>query len=126
MPISFKIEDKIGTFTSIGDVEIEQGILVLKDGLSQMEKSGLSPVFLFDLSQSTENRSIKELQLIAALIHERLPNSCIALLVTTEVSYGLSRMFSTFAASLDMEATVFRDRNECKAWCSARTLLSTS
>ncbi len=123
MPISFRIEDKIGTFTSVGDVAIEQGILVLEDGLSQMEESRLTPVFLFDLTRSTENRSTEELQLMAAIIHERLPNSCMALLVTTEVSYGLSRMFSTFAASLDMEATVFRDRDACRAWCIARTLL---
>ena len=126
MPISFSIKDRIGTFTNIGDVEMAQGIAVLEEGLTQMAKSDLTPVFLFDLSQSTENRSVEELQLIAATIHERLPNACMALLVTTDVSFGLSRMFGTFASSLNMEASVFRDRDECMAWCLARTTLPNS
>lgn len=120
MSVSFSLNDGVGVFTTVGDVDYEAGLRVLEEGMQEIRASGSPPVLLFDLTQSTENRSREELQMMAVFIHERLPHAKLAMLVKGDLYYGISRMFGSFAESYDLETCVFREMDDALVWCLAR------
>ncbi len=120
MPVSFTLNDGIGIFTTVGDVDFEEGLDILEKGMDEVRKSGQPHVLLFDLSQSAENRSVEELHMISVFIQERLPHAHLAMVAQQDLYYGISRMFSSFAESLSLESRAFRNRDDAIDWCNAR------
>jgi len=120
MPVSFTLSDGIGIFTTVGDVDFEEGLDILEKGMDAVHKSGQPHVLLFDFSQSAENRSAEELHTISMFIQERLPRAHLAMVAQQDLYYGISRMFSSFAESLSLDSRAFRNRDEAIDWCNAR------
>lgn len=118
MPLTYRIDDGLLTFTTIGDVEFSAGMKVLLEGLSQYATSGAQrPRILFDLEQSIENRSAADLRSIAVVVGQNVPSARIACLVASDLHYGLSRMFGVYLGDDGMVMRVFyRDRAKAMVW----------
>ena len=84
MPIHFKIEDKIGFFTTIGDVEYEEGFQVLMDGLERLKSESVNRV-LFDIRQSRESRSPQEIRSVAETVSKNVKNSKVAVVANRDL-----------------------------------------
>ena len=120
MPISYTMDDSALTFTTVGDVDFAEGLAVLNDGMCRYEQSKPAQIrVLFDLTQSTENRSGEELKYICHVVTQKLPGARIALVVRSDLLYGLSRMFSAMAYGKVSDSQVFRSMTEAQAWLLA-------
>ena len=72
---------------------------------------------LWDLRECFVNFSVEELQTIANFgDHADYRDAKVALLVATDLSYGLSRMFQAFRKSEHTHVAVYRDEGEAMRW----------
>ena len=102
------------------------GVLTFEDVLSARAQAQANPNFnagyndLFDLREVTEIRiSGAEMARIAAT-SVLARGVCRAFVVTTQVQYGMARMFSGLAEPHDQNVFVFRDLAVAEAWLSSR------
>ena len=116
MPINFHINDEIRIFTTIGDVEYQEGLNVLKEGL-QGTKASETVLILFDIRQSREKRTHDEIRDIAQFLKPFISGKAkIALLVDRDLYYGLSRMFMSYVEEDAIEARVFKEYDDALSW----------
>ena len=95
VPLTFELRDGIGKFTTVGDVEFDEGLKVLNMGLQEVvEFSDKSRLILFDLLKSTEDRSANEILEIANAVKEKLEFGKLVMVASAPLIYGLSRMFA--------------------------------
>ncbi|MEM7363280.1 MAG: hypothetical protein AAF525_04610 [Pseudomonadota bacterium] len=118
MPIVFQLEREVAVFTTIGDVDFDEGILVLKDGVSELTALAVNPVILFDVQQTEEDRSSGEMRTIVDALQEQVPGVSIAVLVASDLHYGIARMFGSYAEGAGLNTMVFRDRQSAWEWCA--------
>jgi len=118
MPIKFSLDDKnkIGVFTTIGNVEFEDGMKILHLGLNTISEQCDNHLILFDIRQSEENRSSEELKGLAEVIKQQLGMAKMAIVVEDDFYYGVSRVFMANSDLLDMDSNVFRDPQEAINW----------
>ena len=121
MPIKFTLDDdKIGVFTTIGNVEYEDGMKVLHLGLDTINKECKNHLILFDIRQSEENRSGKEIKDMAETIKQQLGSAKMAIVVDNDFYHGVSRMFIANSELLDMDSNVFRNPADAVSWLKNR------
>ena len=116
MPVTFENQNNIGVFTTIGDVDFDSGIKVLEEGLLQI-KSGEPPYkILFDLRESTENRTKEDMQGLADFVQAIIGPCAIALVAKDDLLKGMSRMFASYCELRGMQCQVFSMFDESYAW----------
>jgi len=116
MPINYHVDDEIRIFTTIGDVEYEEGLNVLKEGLQGIKASDTA-LILFDIRQSRENRTHDEIHGMAQFLKPFIAgNAKISLLVDRDLYYGLSRMFMSYVEEDAIEAKVFKEYDDALLW----------
>jgi hypothetical protein len=119
MPVSYTIKNRLFHLKCLGIYDIEE----LKSEFSKALNDPDFPInvaFLMDVSQSKslDKRSAEEIKHIVEFIGfsvEKVNNRC-AVLVSTDIHYGLSRMGSVFSESYGAEVKVFRDIKEALDW----------
>ena len=116
MPIEFRVNDGIGVFTTIGNIDYQEGMTILKEGLEKIELLD-RVLILFDLRQSQENRSPDEIREIAKFIKLRISKKVkIALVATHDFYYGLSSVFAAYVDHVGIDAQVFKNINDALSW----------
>ncbi|NIP82295.1 MAG: hypothetical protein GWM90_24965, partial [Gemmatimonadetes bacterium] len=88
-------------YTVRGDVDFQEGLEVLKKGLAEARRAvaGAPWPVLFDIRDSKEKRRADELRGIALVLGEHVgvvSDHC-AVVVSSPLYYGVSRMFGHFA-----------------------------
>jgi hypothetical protein len=116
MPMDFQIKNGIVVFTTVGELDYQEGINVLKEGLHSIKGSNPA-LILFDIRQSQENRTHDEILNISEFIKPFiLEKAKIALLVEHDLYFGLSRMFASYVEEADIEAQVFKKYDDALSW----------
>ncbi len=116
MPLYFDLNEGVGVFRTVGDVEFEEGLRVLEAGLEAIRSADGRNLVLFDIRQSTENRTHDELRGIAGVTQHQLGKGQLALVVGSELYYGLSRVFAAYAERDGLMAEVFLDMDAALQW----------
>lgn len=122
MALSFQCDIETSTirFLAQGGVEHEPGLKLLERGIA--EAINLDPTrkwhLLFDVQQSSENRSGEELRIIAGVVirHKNHLSLKCALVATDALHYGLSRMFGTYLENDGFEINVFSEIQQAESW----------
>jgi len=123
MPTSYTIDKARRLVLSEGS-----GVLTTPDLLAHQDKLASDPDFAADFSQLYDLPQVTDVQLTAndlrrlaqrSVFH---PNARRAILVSSDLVFGLSRMFEMFRESLgETGIRVFRDRDEALAWILGKT-----
>jgi hypothetical protein len=122
MSLTYGIEHDVLTVKTVGVVDFAEGFAVFQRGLqAYSECAPALPRILFDLVESEENRTADELKNIAIMVGERFPGARIAIVVRSDLLYGLSRMFAVFVEPKVSAIKIFRDLPTAQRW-----LLSTN
>jgi hypothetical protein len=122
MALSFEADIETSTirFVARGGVEYEPGLMVLERGIAEAVR--LDPArkwhLLFDVRESSENRSGDELRVIAGVIisHKQSLSLKCVLLAADALHYGLSRMFGAYLENDSFEINVFAEMRDAEAW----------
>lgn len=116
MPIDFRIDDGIGIYTTVGDVDYQEGISVLNDGLERLK--ALEPVLiLFDIRKTGEHRTPEEIRDIAEIVRSYFSKKIkIALVAQTDLYYGLSRIFAAYVEDTTIEVHVYKVLEDAVSW----------
>lgn len=118
MGVSFQLEEEILRFTTVGGVDYVEGIAVLQKGFAEAAGAGARRHVLFDIRESTENRSSEELRNIAEALspfRDRM-TGLVAIVVSKPVYFGTGRQFAVYADKYDITVNVFREVAEAEAW----------
>ena len=105
-----------GLRVNVGRSDLE----ILEHGLSELSRYPVNPVILFDVQQIEEDRSTGEIRTIVDRIQELAPGAHVAILVASDLLYGMGRMFGSYAEGAGLNAMVFRDRQCAWQWCLER------
>jgi hypothetical protein len=117
MPIRYGIKQQRLTITAEDHVEFEEGFAVFTKGLKlYSETQPLRPCILFDIRTSKEDRTADELKGIAAMVSQYVKNAHIAIVVQSELLYGLSRMFSVYASRDAAAIKIFSEEADALQW----------
>ena len=116
MPLNFAFESNVGVFRTVGDVEYEKGLKVLKKGLAAIVKRGEPHAVLFDLRESAERRTADEIRGIADVVKGETLSGRLALVADEDLYYGLSRMFESYAEYAGFDCLVFREYDPALDW----------
>ena len=116
MPIDFRIDDGIGIYTTVGDVDYQEGISVLNNGLDKL--NALEPVLiLFDIRKTGEHRTPEEIRDIAEIVRSYFSKKIkIALVAQSDLYYGLSRIFAAYVEDTGVAVQVFKKYDDSLAW----------
>lgn len=117
MPITFNLNREVAVITTIRDVDFGLGIEVLKHGLTELATHPVNPVILFDVQQTEEDRSTGEIRKIVDRIQEQTSGAHVAILVASDLLYGMGRMFGSYAEGAGLNAMVFREGKCAWKWC---------
>lgn len=125
MPIQYEIRDETIWFTTKGDVDFEDGIATLRDGIADAaDRDGARRWHvIFDIRASSEDRSADELRGIADFLAgqlETLSGRC-AIVVGDPLHFGLARMFSAFSERHEVSVDVVSDPGEAVAWLESHS-----
>ena len=116
MPVQFEIKDDVsGEFITLGEVEFDQGIKTLTHGIEEMKKRSIE-YMLFDLRKGEERRTAEELKQIALYIMHFLQKGKVALVVPSDLYFGLSRMMTAHLDTEQVKAFVSMDYDEAVNW----------
>ena len=116
MPITFHIDNNIGIYITKGDVEFSEGMSVLLGGLQEIKSKLESPLILFDLRESEENRSSNEISSIADVVGMHVEGAKVAMLVNRAPYFGLSRVFEAYVESSNVQTRVFKEYEDALSW----------
>ncbi|MBM3290445.1 MAG: hypothetical protein FJY92_09860 [Candidatus Hydrogenedentes bacterium] len=126
MGISYETSEGVLTFLTRGEVDFAGGLQVLQRGFADAAaKSASDPSvkwhLLFDIRESTENRSSGELRGIAEIIaaHRSILTGRCALVVASPLYYGLGRVFAVFMEGFGLTVTVVHSGPDALAWLRA-------
>jgi len=118
MPTSYKIDQARRLVLSEGS-----GLLTMPDLLAHQDKLAGDPDFSADYSQLYDLTQVTDVEVTPNDLRRLaqrsvfLPNARRAVLVSSDVLFGLSRMFEMFRESLgETGIRVFRDHAEALAW----------
>ena len=123
MPITFKIDNKAGiVYTTIdGDVGTDEILDGLKGILTHPDfRPGLNGIA--DLRNSNLHSFSADVKRIANLLIEyagKIGPSKTAILVSTNVTFGMTRMFQTFAEKSSIQTEIFQDLKDALQWLGA-------
>ena len=116
--ISITIKEDVAIVRIVGQLSLEE----LLEANKQLAQNGrfICTRRLWDLRDCFVNFTAAELQVIADFGDQADKREAkVVLLVTTDLSYGLSRMFQAFRKSEFTEVAVFRDESEGMRWLLA-------
>ncbi len=117
MPIQYEIVDNILHVTTEGEVEFTEGLSTLTTGLNiYRDTKPQIPRILFNLINSTEDRSTDELKGIAAIVGQQINKPRIAIVVRSNLHYGLSRMFAVYVDKNVEDIKIFRELKDACDW----------
>ena len=117
MLIRYVIEQQRLRITAEGQVEFEEGLAVFTNGLKQYsDAQPLRPCILIDIRLSKENRSADELKGIAAMVGQHIKNARMAIVVQSELLYGLSRMFAAYVSRDVAGIKIFSEEEHALPW----------
>jgi len=112
-------------------VTCASGVLTFEDVLSARAQAQAHPNFDASYNDLFDLREVTEIRLTGAEMARIAATSVLsrgvsrAFVVTTQVQYGMARMFSGLAEPHDQNVFVFRDLAVAEAWLSARKRPST-
>jgi hypothetical protein len=119
MGLSFTYDGQIVTFHLVGDYSAAALRELVAHALHE-DACPPNPVLLFDLRESLAiaQRSASDIQDVARFLAaiDRQPNLRVAMVVSTDLAFGLMRMGSVFAAQAGAVPGVFRDIEPARAW----------
>lgn len=120
MPLSFELDRDVIRVTTKGDVEFESGLGVLERAIRTARDADPRRRWhlLFDIRESSENRSSIELDGIAGFIGDRqqgLSGRC-AVVAGDPFHFGLARQFEAYSNRRGVAVSVFRDVDEALRW----------
>ncbi len=104
------------------------GEITVGDVLADIERLAAQPSYrpempgIVDMRQATTHMTAEQIEQIAQTLKKRpnvVSHTRRALLVSSDLLYGLYRMFESFADENPTEYRVFRDENEARAWIGA-------
>lgn len=113
--ITITINEDVAIVKIVGQLNVQE----LLDANKKISKDGrfIYNCRLWDLRECFVNFSSAELQTIANFGDQAdYRDAKVVLLVATDLSYGLSRMFQAFRKSEHTAVAVFRDENEAMRW----------
>jgi len=120
MALKYELDDQVIRYTTVSDVEFDQGTRTLENGLEAAKAKDPSQLWhiLFDIRESNENRSSGELNFIAIIIgeHRSMLSGRCAIVVADPLHYGLGRMFATIMMNYQMMVEVKHDVEEAERW----------
>lgn len=118
MSISYTLDDGILSYTTIGDVEYSEGLATLRHGLEAASSQGRSWHLLFDVRQSTEQRSGNDMRGIALKIgaHRSILSGRCVVIVAGPLHYGLGRVFGAYMESMNLAVGVFHEVEPARRW----------
>jgi hypothetical protein len=101
------------------------GTITVAEVRADMARLAAEPVYapdmpgIIDMCNATAGLSSDELRQIAEVVKNSpkvVAHTRRALLVSTDLMFGLYRMFATFASDGSMEYQIFRDKKPAYAW----------
>jgi hypothetical protein len=125
MALTYQLREGILHFFTAAEVEFQEGTNTLEAGLQAAAAAEPDTKWqlLFDIRESSENRSGPELHFIAMVIGEHraiLSGNC-ALVVAQPLHYGLGRMFGEYLKYYGMDTAVFHEIEAAERWLKERT-----
>ena len=120
MPLQFHLDDEFLRYQASGEVEFQEGFEVFQQGLSEAAAAKRSvpwPV-LFDIRESNEKRRADELKGIAMVLsqHRGIVADHCAVVVSSPLYYGVSRMFAHFAEEYGVSMQIFDNVEAAESW----------
>ena len=92
-------------------MDFEEGLAVFTKGLKQYNDAQLlRPCILIDIRLCKENCSADELKGIAAMVGQHIKNARMAIVVQSELLYGLSHMFAAYVSRDVAAIKIFRKK----------------
>jgi len=126
MGLSYRLRGAIIEVTTRGDVDYDVGFATLQQafadaGAVTAREPGTRWHCLFDITESTEDRTAEELRGIADYIatHRAILTGRVASAVSERLYYGLSRMFAAFMDDRELSVEVFDGVDAAEAWLVA-------
>ena len=122
MAISYEIDGDFATVTCEGDLTVDNIREIVDWVKTEPSLPGRIKLLIVDRSTNFDPSTI-ELEEIAAIygsIKDRIYSRW-ALVVAKEYHYGLGRMYSVFAERYGLDARVYTDVKEAKAWLEQGT-----
>ncbi len=124
MALDYEIRDDVLWFVTRGDVDYPGGIDTLSEAIAEVARRDSERRWdvVFDIRESTERRSARELRGIADFIagHDAVLSGRCAIVAGDAFHYGLGRMFAAFSESHGISVEVVRDIDEVEAWLASR------
>ncbi len=120
MSMSCRIDPELGIVytTLIGKVSTPEVIETLRRVIDSPDyRPGLDG--LVDLRESRHAPKSDEIREVASIMvnhHEQIGHSRSALVVASDLGYGLARMYQAIAEGSSIETHIFRDMDEARHW----------
>lgn len=122
MGIRHSFFDGMLKFVTVGSVEFAEGLAVLHAGLEEARHRAKDAPdgwgVLFDVRESTEDRSSNDMRGIAAELgkYADVLSKRAAILVSRPVYYGMGRMFGAFTEQFGIQVRVFYHEPDAVLW----------
>lgn len=122
MPVTCNIDLAAGlVFTTIsGHVDTDELVRALEGCVGHRDfRPGLNGIA--DLRRArydARSEDIKRLAELMAMHRDRIGSSRTAIVVSSDVAYGLSRMYQAFADDTSIQTRIFRDIDEAERWAA--------
>ena len=95
----------------------EPTILDIKNAIGEIDDQQQNNLRLWDLSQARLNLSNAELHELAVFAKTKLQQPAkVAVVVSDDLSFGVSRVYETFRGNQEIDIRVFRDQQEGLNW----------
>lgn len=117
MPLTYQFRDGIVEVVSEGQHDFEHLLEVSQRALQELSITPPVPV-LVDARRTERDPGAAELSAIAEHLGALRPffGPTIAIVVSSDLHFGLGRMFEVLARTHGIEARVYRDMDAARAW----------
>jgi hypothetical protein len=119
MPVTHTFDDRIVVMQMIGEYETDELKARIASALDD-PRCPAAPVLMFDLraSESLQHRSPSDVRDMAQFLAARAGriNHRLAMVVATDLQFGLMRMGSVIAEQGGLPGEVFRDYDAARRW----------
>lgn len=120
MSLRYEIRDHVLWFETQGDVEYDEGLDTLGAAIRDAGERAPGRRFdvVFDIRNSRESRSSRELRGIAEFVgsHAEVLSGRCVIVAGDAFHYGLGRMFGAYSESQGVEVGVVRDVGAAISW----------
>jgi hypothetical protein len=119
VPVSYRFEGRIFRLTNVGESTVDELIATFEAALDDPDFPDRA-ILLWDIRESTslEERSTDELRRITSALGPKAHrhSNTSALLVSSDLYYGLMRMATAYGDEFESNSKLFRDEAEALEW----------